>query len=433
MNAWVYAVNDWGHTPSPNLAAINNFGQLGGVSAPLIGDGLFMTVYTGGTTSPGITYSTSALPDNAILKFPQDISVERVIVWSGPCWQEMPGLYDFDVDTLESDGTTWTTRETVSRTAPSSDWFGDAYGLGSQRETYWNEQWVEDVKLSSPVTTKGIRIHVRGASYGGAPDADMVNFTGKELDANAMPVPKLAIQDIAVISPTPFVLPDAYRTVVLADSPNGVWPLDELSGSAAASLVNSGTMDGTYVNGLLHGFAGVVSGEGTASGNENTTGQVTVTDTALLNVADVFTLECWYKPIANFAGQFRGLMGHGVHHFNFGVNTTGHVYLERFNTGTIIATSVDSLSVGVWAHIVCTKDGADTKIYINGVEGTTLGTDVTFGVNPANLGILGESENYAQWAALYPTALDAARILAHYQSGTAPSVPVLSVPPTVET
>ena len=65
----------------------------------------------------------------------------------------------------------------------------------------------------------------------------MVTFTGKELSANAMTAPALAIQEIAVISSTPFVPPSAYAAEVLADSPIFSLALNELSGATAVSRV----------------------------------------------------------------------------------------------------------------------------------------------------------------------------------------------------
>jgi hypothetical protein len=39
-------------------------------------------------------------------------------------------------------------------------------------ETYWDEQWVFDVKLSTPVACTGVRLNVTEASYGGEPLSD---------------------------------------------------------------------------------------------------------------------------------------------------------------------------------------------------------------------------------------------------------------------
>ena len=100
-----------------NVGATKYLASLGGQSKPAIANGEFMTQYLGTTISPGVSHSSTGLPDEAILKDPDDVEVERVISWNGPCWQQMPGLYDFDVETLDVDGVTWNTEVTVTRSA----------------------------------------------------------------------------------------------------------------------------------------------------------------------------------------------------------------------------------------------------------------------------------------------------------------------------
>jgi hypothetical protein len=52
----------------------------------------------------------------------------------------------------------------VTRATPDSFIHGSV-DAGTQRETYWDEQWIEDVKLDAPITCKGVRVYVRGATY----------------------------------------------------------------------------------------------------------------------------------------------------------------------------------------------------------------------------------------------------------------------------
>ena len=190
----VYTCNDWPPvnvggqgTSSSWLAAAT----LSGVSSSVINDGGFMTNYGNGT---GIAYSLASLPDTAALTWPTATRVDRVIIWCGPVWQVASALVDFDVQTTV-DGTTWVTQTTVTKTTPSSFQHGtDSTNVGCQRETYWDEQWIFDVKLPQPVTAKGVRLYVRATSYGGEPD-NASTVTGGQGDSNQ----HLVLEEIAVL------------------------------------------------------------------------------------------------------------------------------------------------------------------------------------------------------------------------------------------
>jgi hypothetical protein len=83
---------------------------------------------------------------------------------------------------------------TVTKTTPSSFVHGaDSTGTGCQRETYWDEQWIFDVKLPAPVTAKAVRLNVRATSYGGEPDAACVTAGGQGNAAQYITVQEIAV------------------------------------------------------------------------------------------------------------------------------------------------------------------------------------------------------------------------------------------------
>ncbi len=426
VNAWVYAVRDWGHTPNVSVSAAKTSAVLGGAGAAEIANDEFFDVYTGGAGSSGIALSDIDPPDTAEIKFGQDIVVDRVIVWSGPAWQAMPGLVDYDIDTWN--GTTWTTRETVTRTDVDSFWHGSAFtNAGCQRETFWDERWIEDVKLASPVTCKGVRVHVRETTAGGEPDADCVVFNGYQIGQGIDPCP-MAIQEISIISPTVPAFGDVYWVEVESDNPVALWKFGEASGTTAVTQVNSPTLDGTYVGDYTLGNAGPISDGTTSFLSGNTAGVITVPDNALLDVGDVFTLETWIYVNRGLGGQVFGIVKKGNDTFHFDIlggitpDQTGRIRLQKETGGTICLSTATLLSQR-WYHVACTKDGADVHLYLNGVDVTGAVTDDTIGNSATELRIAGTAYTGLIGTAIYPDALTAERILAHYVAGLAPTAP----------
>jgi hypothetical protein len=174
----VSSVLDWGTSPHPNVAALGA-ATLGGAATPDINDGQFLNLYAAYPGGIGIAYSPVTVPDDIAIAFDQAVTVDRVIIWCGPCWQSMGVLVDFDIDT-SSDGVTWTTRTTVTKTTPSSFNHGtSSTNAGCKQETYSDEQWIFPVTLPSPVSCQYIRAHVRATSYGGEPDAAAVAAGGQ--------------------------------------------------------------------------------------------------------------------------------------------------------------------------------------------------------------------------------------------------------------
>lgn len=433
VNVWVYSVNDWGPNPSPSVSAVRLTTSLGGGAAPAIADDKYMEAYTGTSTTNGVVFSTSGLPDSAEITFADNIEIDRVIVWCGPAYQSLPGLIDFDVDTW--DGASWTTRATVTRTAPTSFLHGTNFtGVGCQRETFWDEQWIEDVKLPSPVTASGVRIYVRDATYGGEPDADAVSYGGFEI-GGGMATPKIAIQEISVISPTAVTPGNAYETEVLADNPRAYYKFEETSGTLCASSVNSPATDATIIGTYTRAADGIVNGS-TYSLQTTSTTKPRAPGAAELQVGDTFTIECWiYITDGSVTGR-RLPSQAGSGGYTWGITGGEQVVIGKDGGGGgTIAVSTDTVPLGSPVHLVFAKNGGVASyIYING-------TDVTGAVSNVTCSSLGQvtdlcnafgTDERVDAIAIYPTCLSAARVLAHYVAGAAPSIPVLATTPLIE-
>lgn len=132
-------------------------------------------------------------PGNATLIWAADSLIERVMVWCGPNWQNSGAPTDFDIQTYN--GSTWTTRKTVTRPMPDYFYFGTS---GQQEgcfvETYWDEQWVFDVEFDSAVSCRGVRLNIRSASYGGEPLS--ASGFGQGCATQAYRIQEIAVTDV---------------------------------------------------------------------------------------------------------------------------------------------------------------------------------------------------------------------------------------------
>lgn len=196
VNVSVYSCNDWPKikTAGQGLSASSlvHHATVGTVNTPIPVDGGFITAYNG--TNPGVYAPSDALPENATMSWENAVRADRLIIWSGSAWQNQTALVDFDVQTT-TDGTNWVTQRTVTKPTPTSFLFGtDGTAAGCQRETFWDEQWVFDVKLPIPVRAKGIRLVVRATSFGGAPDQAALDTGGDQGGTQ-----HITLQDIAVL------------------------------------------------------------------------------------------------------------------------------------------------------------------------------------------------------------------------------------------
>lgn len=143
---------------------------------------------------------------------------------------------------------------------------------------------------------------------------------------------------------------------------------------------------------------------------------------AKLNLADKFTIECWIGYRSNSAVQYLLSKDGSVNAYNLSITNLGQIQL-RGPFGVIVATSSVALSGN--HHVALTKDGATTKIYIDGVDRTTAGSNVTFtnSTDPLHIGRVLTSAYFNSTVsdlALYNKALTAAQVQAHY-AGSLPT------------
>ncbi len=207
-----------------------------------------------------------------------------------------------------------------------------------------------------------------------------------------------------------------YVQQVTADSPTAWWKLDEASGNVADSSGNSQTLAPQGSAPTYH-VAGPGTGAGTTFGCSFVAASsqaFTKGSAAPLFLADVMTIEVWYKRSAT-QGATQGFIDKGA---SYGFGMASDNTIQFSGGGQVLATSSGTLTdTASWHHIVVTKNGSTRKVYLDGVDVTSLGTNATLADGGSDL-FLGWRGGYQTGSlsnvAMYTTALSAARVSAHF-------------------
>ena len=229
--------------------------------------------------------------------------------------------------------------------------------------------------------------------------------------------------DVVTSDVAPIVPSGGYRAAIMATSGLvGYWRIGEAS-TASPAADERGIHPGTY--------SGVVLGQRGAVDDDNGAGRwvygdyLSVPHAATLNLADAWSIEAWVKLETVAAGLVRGIVGKGAGGYYLRVNAAGNLELARSNIQAL-TTSTTLLPAGAWTHVVGTKSGATSKLYINGVDRTGTVTNSTTANNtlPLTIGAdadaVGARRDFFAGSiddvSLYSRALTPAEVLAHYDA-----------------
>lgn len=216
----------------------------------------------------------------------------------------------------------------------------------------------------------------------------------------------------------------AYAREVLADGPVGYWKLGEQIVAVAVDSSGNGNT-GTYTGGVTLAQTGALTGDAdTAALFDGTTGYVTVPNAAVAGITTQVTVEAWIYPTSDATYQ---VIASDVNSPTFSegwelVNSSG-VLRVIFRTPTTQIIS-GTLTLNAWNYCVMTYDGSSVRLYLNAAEvaGSPIARTATAAsTQPFKIGAREGPSSYfvgrIDEVAIYPTALSAARILAHYRAG----------------
>jgi hypothetical protein len=149
---------------------------------------------------------------------------------------------------------------------------------------------------------------------------------------------------------------------------------------------------------------------------------VAIANAASQNVTDTFTLEAWVKRTN--AGVYGAIIADGdtgAGNVSFDFRNDNTFDLDRSGVGPIAHSNATYTDTASYHHLVTTKSGSTRKLYYDGADVTSLDTDFTFSTNVGwKIGRSPDAipmNGYIAEAAVYATALSAARVLAHYTRG----------------
>lgn len=225
----------------------------------------------------------------------------------------------------------------------------------------------------------------------------------------------------------------SYSSEVLADSPEDYFRLGESSGATATNAGTGGHGNGTYVGSPTLGAAGLLFGDADTCVDLSGSGQYIET-AAASKMYTALTVEAIIRA-DTFSGN-RDIVGRRFNGdalkecWQFRVLDNGKLDFFIVAGGTYYTSyqSTSTLSPGTTYHVVVTWDGSNVRLYINGVLDATYAHTIAPNIESTSLKIGWSafgSPFQEYWdgkideVAVYPSALSAARIAAHYDAGTA--------------
>ena len=223
--------------------------------------------------------------------------------------------------------------------------------------------------------------------------------------------------------------PKSYSATVLGDAPAAYWRMSEMTGTTMADATKNAN-NGRYDGIVMLAQPGPLAGDGsTAVAFDGATGAVTVPSSTSLQVNWV-TIELWINKRADtefgvyVAKNVAGGGGVGTGWFQL-LNDHHNGKLEFRVTGDVdpILVSTATLDLNTWYYVVATYDGVAAKLYINGKLDSTLSAVASPAQNADPVYIGRRADGFYTNAliaevAIYPTALSADRIVAHWRAAS---------------
>jgi hypothetical protein len=231
-----------------------------------------------------------------------------------------------------------------------------------------------------------------------------------------------------------------YQQTVLADNPSFLWPLNDSGGTAADASPNG--FNGIYESGTTQGAGGPFTGTNATSFDGNTG---LVTSQNQVAGPQQFTIEGWFNTTTNQGGK---LIGFGNSQTGSSSNYDRHIYMMNdgqlvfgiWNNQTETIETPRTYNDGAWHSLAATYNGSTMAFY---VDGQLIGTNTSSSAQPYSGYWRVGGDNLNGWnldpwgqnsqgttqphgfyfngtiadVAVYPAALSASQVAAHYAAG----------------
>jgi len=272
----------------------------------------------------------------------------------------------------------------------------------------------------APIPRPTLPTHAATARPQRATDALMVPGTHSYRSARYIAPGAQIRQEVVSPSSRPSAIGSPYTSIILADHPSIYYRLDEAASPIAFDSSGHG-QNGQYGADVTYNVPGALAGDPDTAVS-GTAEILSVPSTALPSGSAARSYEMWFK--ASTVPSI--LLRHGpltltiydtddrVDHIN--INVSGNTnYQLPYN-----------IRDGRWHYFVLTYDGASTvSFYLDGQLTITLNSSLN--TAPTDSFSVGGPGNYDE-VAVYPAALTAADINAHWTRGDSPSRPCATTP-----
>jgi len=226
---------------------------------------------------------------------------------------------------------------------------------------------------------------------------------------------------------------DAYANAVTLDNPSLWYRLGEPSGTTAVDA-GSARRNGSYVGSPVLGRPGALNcSPDTAVMFNGSTTEVTTSTAAAVPAPSTFSVEAWFATtvgggkLIGFGNSRSGTSSQ--YDRQVYLTNSGQVVFGLYVSGYRIAASPGTYLDGKYHHVVATLSGAGMVLYVDGVKVAANATTTTAESNTGwwRVGY----DNLSGWpgaptrshftglldeVAVYPTALSATRVVAHYNA-----------------
>jgi len=226
---------------------------------------------------------------------------------------------------------------------------------------------------------------------------------------------------------------DAYANAVTLDNPSLWYRLGEPSGTTAVDA-GSARRNGSYVGSPVLGRPGALNcSPDTAVMFNGSTTEVTTSTAAAVPAPSTFSVEAWFATtvgggkLIGFGNSRSGTSSQ--YDRQVYLTNSGQVVFGLYVSGYRIAASPGTYLDGKYHHVVATLSGAGMILYVDGVKVAANATTTTAESNTGwwRVGY----DNLSGWpgaptrshftglldeVAVYPTALSATRVAAHYNA-----------------
>ena len=232
----------------------------------------------------------------------------------------------------------------------------------------------------------------------------------------------------------------SFASAALTDNIISYWKFDESSGNAADSA-GSNTLTNTSVSYV----AGKINNAGSYTGSES----FGVADNGTLRPANTLTISAWinFDSGAEAGGPIfvaKGTNAGDSQSWDLRLHSTKKIYYQgRVGGGSYIAGLTSTvMSPNTWYHVVFTRNGTVTHVYLNGVDETLTGVtsnaaDFDYSTGNLSVGQFGSGFNFWKGkideVALWSRDLSSTEVTTLYNSGTGLQYPfgAVSTPPTM--